>query len=79
MVTFVSIQVLFDALGCLRKYEKTGDILQEFYDLRLKRYVIRKAWLEGMLAAESSKLNNQARFIMEKIEGKVVIGKLNSM
>ena len=28
-----------------------------------------------MLSAESSKLNSQARFILEKIEGQIVIGK----
>lgn len=70
-----SIQVLFDALGCLRKYESPLDILKEFFELRLERYAIRKAWLEGMLTAESSKLNSQARFILEKIEGQIVIGK----
>ena len=36
---------------------------------------MRKAWLEGMLAAESDKLNSQARFILEKIEGHIIIGK----
>lgn len=65
--------VLFDALGCLRKYESALDILKEFFDLRLERYAIRKAWLEGMLAAESEKLNSQARFILEKIEGHIII------
>lgn len=69
------LQVLFDAGGCLRKYESPLDILREFYELRLERYAIRKAWLEGMLTAESDKLNNQARFILEKIEGHIVIGK----
>ena len=33
-----------------------------------------KHWIEGQLTAESDKLNSQARFIMEKIEGKIVIG-----
>ena len=69
------LQVLFDALGCLRKYESPLDILKEFFELRLERYAIRKAWLEGMLTAESDKLNNQARFILEKIEGHIIIGK----
>lgn len=27
-----------------------------------------------MLGAESAKLNNQARFILEKIDGKIIIG-----
>jgi len=50
-------------------------MLKDFFELRLERYAIRKAWLDGMLSAESSKLNSQARFILEKIEGQIVIGK----
>ncbi|KAM4622820.1 DNA topoisomerase 2-alpha [Discoglossus pictus] len=65
--------VLFDHVGCLRKYETVLDILREFYELRLRYYGLRKDWLVGMLTAEASKLSNQARFILEKIEGKIVI------
>ncbi|XP_053117625.1 DNA topoisomerase 2-alpha [Hemicordylus capensis] len=65
--------VLFDHVGCLKKYETAEDILREFYELRLRYYTLRKDWLTGMLGAESAKLNNQARFILEKIEGKIVI------
>ncbi|XP_003222506.3 DNA topoisomerase 2-alpha [Anolis carolinensis] len=65
--------VLFDHIGCLKKYETAEDILREFYELRLRYYSLRKDWLVGMLGAESAKLNNQARFILEKIEGKIVI------
>ncbi|KAH0626856.1 hypothetical protein JD844_002113 [Phrynosoma platyrhinos] len=65
--------VLFDHVGCLKKYETAEDILREFYELRLRYYSLRKDWLVGMLGAESAKLNNQARFILEKIEGKIVI------
>lgn len=61
-------------MGCLRKYESPLDILKEFFELRLERYAIRKAWLDGMLTAESSKLSSQARFILEKIEGQIIIG-----
>ena len=43
--------------------------------VRLKTYRRRKAYLEGMLAAESAKLESQARFIMEIIEKKLVISK----
>ena len=67
-------QVLFDALGCLRKYETPLDILKEFFELRLERYAMRKAWLDGLLTSESSKLSNQARFILEKIEGEIILG-----
>ncbi|XP_044152545.1 DNA topoisomerase 2-alpha [Bufo gargarizans] len=65
--------VLFDHTGCLKKYESVLDILREFYELRLRYYGLRKDWLLGMLTAEASRLSNQARFILEKIEGKVVI------
>ncbi|PIO29300.1 hypothetical protein AB205_0085010, partial [Aquarana catesbeiana] len=65
--------VLFDHMGCLKKYETVQDILKEFFDLRLHYYSLRKDWLTGMLGAESAKLNNQARFILEKIQGKITI------
>lgn len=38
-------------------------------------YRKRKAYLEGMLAAEAAKLASQARFVVEIIEKKLVIGK----
>ena len=67
-------QVLFDSNGCLKKYFGVLEILQEFYEVRLDLYRQRKEWLVGQLTAESSKLSSQARFIVEKIEGKIVIG-----
>ncbi|OCT75872.1 DNA topoisomerase 2-beta isoform X1 [Xenopus laevis] len=65
--------VLFDHMGCLKKYETVQDILKEFFDLRLHYYTLRKEWLIGMLGAEAARLNNQARFILEKIQGKIAI------
>ncbi|KAG9343807.1 hypothetical protein JZ751_013188 [Albula glossodonta] len=65
--------VLFDHVGSLKKYETVQDILKDFFELRMKYYVLRKDWLLGMLGAESAKLSNQARFILEKIEGTLVI------
>ncbi|XP_053322154.1 DNA topoisomerase 2-beta [Spea bombifrons] len=65
--------VLFDHMGCLKKYETVQDILKEFFDLRLHYYGLRKDWLIGMLGAEAARLNNQARFILEKIQGKITI------
>ncbi|MGH0134018.1 UNVERIFIED_CONTAM: hypothetical protein FKN15_052607 [Acipenser sinensis] len=57
----------------MKKYEMVQDILKEFFDLRAKYYDLRKGWLLGMLGAENAKLTNQARFILEKIEGTLVI------
>ncbi|XP_010138483.1 PREDICTED: DNA topoisomerase 2-alpha, partial [Buceros rhinoceros silvestris] len=65
--------VLFDHVGFLKKYDSPQDILKEFFELRLRYYDLRKEWLIGMLSAESAKLSNQARFILEKIDGKIVI------
>ncbi|XP_056222802.1 DNA topoisomerase 2-alpha isoform X2 [Seriola aureovittata] len=65
--------VLFDHVGSLKKYESVQDILRDFFELRMRYYVLRKDWLVGMLGAESAKLTNQARFILEKIEGTLVI------
>lgn len=74
MAFLSSIQVLFDHMGCLKRYESVQDILKEFFELRLHYYKLRKDWLVGSLGAEATKLSNQARFVLEKIEGKVTIG-----
>ena len=50
------------------------EILREFYDVRLDIYYKRKEWLVSKLEAEAARLSNQARFIMEKIDGKLVLG-----
>ena len=66
--------MLFDHKGCIHRYENVLEILKEFYKLRLDFYQKRKNYLQGLLSAESLKLDNQARFICEKIDGIVVIG-----
>uniref|UniRef100_A0A3Q4HPZ5 Topo IIA-type catalytic domain-containing protein n=1 Tax=Neolamprologus brichardi TaxID=32507 RepID=A0A3Q4HPZ5_NEOBR len=65
--------VLFDHMGCLKRYDSVQDILKEFFELRLHYCKLRKDWLLGNLGAEAAKLSNQARFVLEKIEGKIVI------
>lgn len=65
--------VLFDHMGCLKRYDSVQDILKEFFELRLHYYKLRKDWLIGSLGAEAAKLSNQARFVLEKIEGKISI------
>ena len=68
--------MLFDVNGCVKKYDRVDQILLEFFELRMEMYRKRKVYLEGMLAAESLKLDNIARFILEKIEGTVTIGRV---
>lgn len=63
-------------MGCLKRYDSVQEILKEFFELRLHYYKLRKDWLVGSLGAESAKLSNQARFVLEKIEGKLSIGEI---
>ena len=51
--------VLFDHLGCLRKYETVEHIMRDFFDLRLTMYDKRKKYMVGMLESEAGKLSNQ--------------------
>nr|ASK50299.1 DNA topoisomerase 2 [Eyprepocnemis plorans] len=63
----------FDDMQCLKRYDSVIEILKEFFNLRLNYYGKRKLYLEGMLQAESLRLSNQARFILEKCDGVLVV------
>ncbi|CAH8586237.1 unnamed protein product [Schistosoma turkestanicum] len=65
--------VCFDPLGCLKCYSDEMVIIREFFELRLTWYEKRKIHLEGVLSAEAKKLENQARFVLEKIQSIMVI------
>lgn len=67
------MQCAFDENQCLQKYDSALQILRGFYKVRLETYHKRKDYLEGILQAEASKLSNQARFILEKCDGTIVI------
>jgi DNA topoisomerase-2 len=44
-----SSMVLFDAAGCLRKFNTPEEICLEFYNTRKELYIKRKAFLVGFL------------------------------
>lgn len=67
--------VAFDTSGRIRKYEKVEDILEEFYQYRLDMYTDRKKHWLGVYHADLRKLQNQARFIKEIIDNKLIVGK----
>ncbi|KAI0228357.1 DNA topoisomerase 2-beta [Lamellibrachia satsuma] len=69
----INSMVLFDGNGCIKRYANVSEIFHEFYTLRLEYYQHRKDYMEGILTAESLKLENQARFICEKVDGVIVI------
>ncbi|TDZ40567.1 DNA topoisomerase 2 [Colletotrichum spinosum] len=67
--------VAFDTNGQIRKYEKVEDILEEFFLYRLDMYAQRKKHWLGVYHADYRKLSEQARFIKEIIDGKLVVAK----
>ncbi|CAG9855568.1 unnamed protein product [Phyllotreta striolata] len=69
----LSSMCAFDEYGCLKKYESVMTLLEDFYALRLKMYEKRKDYLVGTLEAEANKLSAQARFILEKCSGELVV------
>ncbi|TVY56465.1 DNA topoisomerase 2, partial [Lachnellula cervina] len=67
--------VAFDTRGQIRKYEKVEDILDEYYVYRMAMYTKRKAYWLDKMDHEYRKLRNQARFVTEIIENKLVVSK----
>ncbi|RKP23009.1 DNA topoisomerase II, partial [Syncephalis pseudoplumigaleata] len=65
--------VCFDSEGRIKRYESAEEILREFYGLRLVYYQRRKEWLTNQLTTEWSKLDNRVRFILEIIQGSLVV------
>ncbi|KAI2618813.1 type II DNA topoisomerase [Hypoxylon sp. NC1633] len=67
--------VAFDTRGMIRKYEKVEDILEEFFHYRMDMYTQRKAHWLGVYDTDYRKLQNQARFIREIMDGKLVVSR----
>ncbi|KAI1802188.1 type II DNA topoisomerase [Daldinia bambusicola] len=67
--------VAFDTRGMIRKYDKVEDILEEFYNYRMNMYTVRKMHWLGVYDADYRKLKNQARFIQEIMDGKLVVSR----
>ena len=68
-----SNMVCFDDQGRIRKYANVEQILEDFYHLRLTYYQKRKEYMADQLTEEWERLNNKVRFIMEIIQGKLVV------
>ncbi|KAI1756934.1 DNA topoisomerase [Xylaria castorea] len=67
--------VAFDTTGRIHKYEKVEEIMEEFYIYRLDMYTKRKAHWLSVYHSDYRKLNNQARFIQEIIDQKLVVSR----
>ena len=66
---------LFDADDKLQKYEKISDIIDAYYDVRLKLYQTRKDYMIDAIEKELVLLSNKAKYIQENLEGTVDLRK----
>ena len=71
----ITNMVLFDPDGKLKKYTSVEEIMQTFYDLRLKFYQIRKDYMISVIKKDVAILSNKARFIKMIIEDELIIKK----
>ena len=65
--------VLFDRNNNIKKYRNECEILEEFFDYRLKIYQQRKNYMIKRIKQEFEKFSNQYRFISEIISGTLSI------
>ena len=55
----------------LRKYEKVEEIIEDYYNVRLKMYETRKAYIISALEREVMVLSNKARYIQDTLDDKI--------
>ena len=66
---------LFDGDDILQKYEKVTEIIDAYYEVRLKLYGSRKEYMINALEKELVMLSNKARYIQENLEGTIDLRK----
>jgi DNA topoisomerase-2 len=66
---------LFDADDILQKYDKVTDIIDAYYETRLKLYQVRKEYMITSLEKELVLLSNKAKYIQENLDGTIDLRK----
>jgi DNA topoisomerase-2 len=66
---------LFDSDDKLQKYEKVTEIIDAYYETRLKLYGSRKEYMINALEKELVMLSNKARYIKENLDGTIDLRK----
>jgi len=66
---------LFDGDDILQKYEKISDIIDAYYEVRLKLYQTRKDYMIDALKRELCLLSNKAKYIQENLDGTIDLRK----
>ena len=68
---------LFDANDKLQKFDKVSDIIDCYYDVRLKLFQTRKNYMIDSLERELMRLTNRAKYIQENLDGTIDLRKKN--
>jgi DNA topoisomerase-2 len=66
---------LFDAEDKLKKYNKVEEIIDDYFETRLKMYEVRKAYVINSLERELLLLSNKAKYIKENLDGTIDLRK----
>ena len=66
---------LFDSDDILQKYNNVPDIIDSYYETRLKMYGTRKEYLIDALEKELIVLSNKAKYIKENLDGSIDLRK----
>jgi DNA topoisomerase-2 len=75
LTTSISLtnMVLYDSAGQIRRYESAEEILDDFFQVRMRYYEKRKAHLSEKLEEQMARLQNRWRFIQEVVSGTLVV------
>ena len=66
---------LFDAEDKLKKYNKVEEIIDDYFETRLKMYKVRKEYVINSLERELLLLSNKAKYIKENLDGTIDLRK----
>ncbi len=62
---------LFDSKEKLKKYDRVEDIIEDYFDVRLDGYRLRKEYMIKIIERELIVLSNKAKYINELLEGTI--------
>jgi DNA topoisomerase-2 len=66
---------LFDSNDKLKKYDNVSDVIDDYYEVRLKYYSDRKTYLINQMEKELVVLSNKARYIQELLDNTIDLRK----
>lgn len=66
---------LYNQYGVIKRYKTANDILREFYEIRLQKYIERKEFLIKKLKNELNILEWKMKFIVNVLEGIIIVFK----